>query len=66
MVEVVDDAMEVRRGVNVFVPVTPGREAVELRETALEAEGVWANPDGVLGRKPIGVLGARYDFWLAS
>jgi hypothetical protein len=62
VVDVVDEAIDVRRGVKVFVPVTPGRlDASELRETARDADGVCARLDGVLGRIPPGVRGARYD-----
>lgn len=59
MVDVVDEAIDVRLGVNVFVPVMLGLDAVDPRETALDAEGVPARPDGVRGRKLLGVLGAK-------
>jgi hypothetical protein len=63
---VVDEAIDVRLGVKVFVPVMLGLGAFDPRDTALEAEGVTARPDGVRGRKLLGVLGAKCDFWLDS
>jgi len=38
--EVVDDAIDVRLGVKVLVPVMLGLEATDPRETARDAEGV--------------------------
>ena len=56
VVEVVDEAMDVRRGVNVFVPVTLGLLTFDALDTARVAPGV-DSPEGVFGLKP-GVLGA--------
>ena len=54
--EIADDTT--RRGVNVPVPVIPGR-LTELRETVRGADGVWARTEGVRCPRDEGVRGAR-------